>query len=54
MALTDQTWTRSVMQSIMQGIVFYEYHRRVVVNSVRSSHQPDRTMYEFTRNIHEL
>ncbi len=25
MALTDQTWTRPVTQSAMQGIMFYEY-----------------------------
>lgn len=32
MALMDQTWTRYVMQSIMQGIVFYEYYGSVIVN----------------------
>lgn len=36
MALTDQTWTRPVMQSIMQGRVFYEYHWRVAANSAQS------------------
>ena len=29
MALTDQTWTRPVMQSMKQGIVFYEYYWRI-------------------------